>query len=386
MSNAAFYFHADFLDLVGGAYVTAHPSLFTGEVHDDALGIQLAYTTSTPAFALTPPPSGAGNVHAYANVAVTMFDWSNGQRGDQLATGSVRLLAGANLGLQAGALLLTGLWASATETDFLSATANGLFQRAVLPGLSAALAQLPQPQLSAIMGLPVTLDAMYLRGGVVWLDASVGDGHGAMPGVDPGSPPPGSFPAALVCAVSGDVVGAIASGKLPITKRDKKEHEVIGTGYEVEAYVTATSVDVSVGGGTASGQVSCTAGVTGHTEVAGGKIPLPDISLDIGKTDVTIVLSSSGSQATVGVRLSSVLSVLPRGVPEAVGGVVGDMLGGIASALTTALNQSLSSLFTAFTLPPSISAFGIDAGVSFAWVGLDNNAMTAVVAVSPTAS
>jgi hypothetical protein len=378
--NAMMFANGALFDLVLGRYVAANPSAFSGVRAVPAIGIEFEFGIDGTPKTLLAPQTGGGNVGIVLPLELDIYAFQNGQRGKRENVLGVSVTVEGTLALQGQTLRLTNLMTTGTP-DVLGQKVAAMFNEKVLPVLEGEVSQIPLPDLTKVLGVPVQVVDVQVVNGQVAVSAQVAGGSGQ---VDiPYSPPP--FPA-VTAAIAGDAINALARAQFqPQTANAGAHNSTAGFGYDAQAQAGAGNPQLSISGGQAEGTLDVWAWAKGGIEVAWKWIE-PELGISSKVPPLGLRLVASGAGTGLDIKLYLTGSVhFDIGLPSELEKVADDILkalGTLGQDITAKINGALDPItIHAFALPTTVPGTNLTATLSFASQGFTGNAAYAIVGV-----
>ena len=379
-ADAMMFANEALFNLLLSRYSAANPAAFTADTRDYQLGIEFAIYLNGPPTTDLAAQAGGGNVGIHFPLVLRVFDIHGGQHKLQ-KTVLANVLVSGTLGLRGQSLGLTGLTASGTH-DTLDRKVADKFNDLVLPTLQSAVANMPLPDLTRVIGVAVQVVNVQIVNHQVAVSARIAGGSGqlalAVPVPD--------FPAVTV-AIAGDAINALARAEFqPVTARAPGAHESsAGFGYDAQAEAGASNPRVSIVGARAEGTIDVWATAKAGVEAAGEWVE-PDVRVTarVPPLGLRLVTDGEGKNLDVQVYMDG-LVFFDFGLPsllEKYADQILAALGPLGLILTQAINRGLASIsLRAFALPATVPGTTLAADLTFAQTMFADNAAVAVVRV-----
>jgi hypothetical protein len=362
-ADAMVFANEALFNLLLSRYVSANPGALSGIQPVPLIDVEFVFSgNGAPTTDLAPQPDG-GNIGIHVPLLLKVFSMRTNPHTLQ-KTVPINVRVSGTLALQGQTLGLTGLTATG-EGGTLDARAAEMFNALVVPTISRAVASIPMPDLTKVIGVPVQVEDVEVVNRQVAVSARVAGGSGQLAI----TPTPFEDPA-VTAAISGDAINALARAQFqPVVAPVGGPHTTAGFGYDAEAEAGADNPRVQIAGGQAEGTIDVWASAKAGVEVAGTWIrPSVNVSSRVPPLGLRLATDSSRANLNVKVYLNGTVH-FDFGLPSELQKYADDILsvlGTLDDAITAKINDALSPIsIRAFTLPSTVPGTNLSASLSF---------------------
>jgi len=371
-------------DVMLARYYAAHQSEFAGSVPAEDLDALYEFAaTARPTIDLSPRTDGANVAIVFSSVTIKMYDYAHGQRGQLTETDTVGLTMTGTLGLSGQSLALSSLTSTATGSQDARAAARVIDKR-LIPQYQAEVQNMPLPDLRRLLGFAVTVTGLTVANHLVQVRAQLGS---------PNDPAPGwsrapMTQAGVIAAISDGGINDLLSQVFHGVSReaDAPTTDTWFVGFRAGARASAENPRITIRGGTATGSIQVSAGVSAGVETAGHWTDVPiSISVSTPPIGLRLVTDNAGKSAVLTFYLNGTVA-LHSDLPSILGKFADSVLGvidSVANEITTAINEALDRIrIVVFTLPDTIPGTKLSATLKFDALEVSGNSVIAAVLVT----